>query len=211
METRARGSATEEPRAPVAAVARPKRADAVRNVALLVAAARTAFAARGPNASLDEIARSAGVGPGTLYRHFPTRHALLEAVYREVVDELCAEGERLLVTLPPAEAFAAWLHRFVSYVGEKRGLAGALSSDAPEERMVFAQCRADIFATGGKLLAAAQADGGIDPSLQLDDVFKLVSAIARSGEGTPDGAQTSGRLLDLAIRGLSAEGRRTTA
>jgi hypothetical protein len=77
--------------------------------------------------------------------------------------------------------------------------------------MVFAQCRADVFATGGRLLTAAKADGGIDPSLELDDVFKLVSTIARSGEGAPDGAQTSGRLLDLAIRGLSAEGRGASA
>ncbi len=207
MDSLARGSATQEPRAAEGTGPRAKRADAVRNVALLVAAARTAFAAKGPSASLDEIARTAGVGPGTLYRHFPTRHALLEAVYREVVDELCAEGERLLVTLPPDEAFAAWLRRFVSYVGEKRGLAGALSSDAPEQRAVFAQCRANVFVTGGKLLDAAKAAGRIDPQLELDDVFKLATAIARSGEGSPEGAETSARLLDLAIRGLYAEGR----
>ncbi len=208
MDSRARGSTGTEPRVGEGAGPRAKRADAVRNVALLVAAARAAFAAKGPNASLDEIARTAGVGPGTLYRHFPTRHALLEAVYREVVDELCAEGERLLVTLPPDEAFAAWLRRFVSYIGEKKGLAGALSSEAPEERMVFAQCRADIFATGGRLLDAAKAAGAVDPSLELDDVLKLATAIARSGEDSPEGASTSGRLLDLAIRGLSSEGRR---
>jgi AcrR family transcriptional regulator len=207
MDSLARGSTSGEPRVIEGMAPRAKRADAVRNIAHLVAAARTAFAASGPNASLDEIARSAGVGPGTLYRHFPTRHALLEAVYREVVDELCAEGERLLVTLPPDEAFAAWLHRFVSYVGEKKGLAGALSSEAPEERMVFSQCRANVFATGAKLLEAAKASGAIDPALELGDVFKLVTAIARAGEGSADGADTSGRLLDLAIRGLYAEGR----
>lgn len=182
--------------------ARGRRADAVRNVALLVSAAREAFAARGPNASLDEIARTAGVGPGTLYRHFPTRVALLEAVYRDVVDELCAEGDRLLETMPPAEAFSAWLRRFVGYVGEKRGLAAALSSDADQERTVFAQCRQNIFATGGRLLDAAKAAGAIRADADLGDVFKLVTAIARAGEGSPDGVEVSSRLLDLAIDGL---------
>ncbi len=186
-----------EPKSP-----RLKRADAVRNVAALVAVAREAFAAHGPNASLDEIARSAGVGPGTLYRHFPTRLALLEAVYRDVVDQLCADGDRLLETAPPAEAFAAWLHRFVGYVGEKRGLAGALTSEGIAERAVFAQCRGNIFATGGKLLDAAKAAGAINPEVDLGDVFKLVSAIARAGEGSPDGSELSSRLLDLAMDGL---------
>ncbi len=188
---------TAESRAP-----RHKRADAVRNVAALVAAARGAFAAHGLDASLDDIARSAGVGPGTLYRHFPTRLALLEAVYREVVDQLCAEGDRLLETTPPAEAFGAWLHQFVGFVGEKKGLAGALTSEGAQERAVFAQCRDNIFGTGAKLLDAAKAAGAINPDVNLGDVFVLVSAIARAGEGSPDGSALSNRLLDLAMDGL---------
>src|SRR4051794_36209813 len=85
------------------------RADARRNVAALIAAAREAFTAEGANAPLDDIARAAGVGSGTLYRHFPTRLALLEAVYRDSVERLCADGQRLAATEPPAQALVDWL------------------------------------------------------------------------------------------------------
>src|SRR5438874_8443714 len=99
--------------------ARALRADARRNVAALIAAARQAFAAEGANAPLDDIARAAGVGSGTLYRHFPTRLALVEAVYRDSVERLCAEGERLTMTRPPADALVDWLRGFVTVVSEK--------------------------------------------------------------------------------------------
>ena len=104
---------------------RPKRADARRNYDKLVAAARDAFADHGTSASLEEIARRAGVGIGTLYRHFPSRQELLEAVYVEEVEEVCASvGE--LADLPPWEALTGWLHNVVAYVGRKHALAEEL-------------------------------------------------------------------------------------
>src|SRR5215216_6625186 len=102
------------------------RADARRNRDRLIAAAREAFAERGAEASLDDIARRAGVGPGTLYRHFPTRLTLIEAVYRDGVEALCAEARDLMSSPSPGEALATWLRSVLSYAGEKRGLATAL-------------------------------------------------------------------------------------
>src|ERR671919_2041623 len=106
-------------------IERPKRADARRNYDKLIGAARDVFAEHGTSASLEEIARRAGVGIGTLYRHFPSRQDLLEAVYVEEVEEVCkSDGE--LGDLPPWEAISAWLHRLVSYVGRKQALAQEL-------------------------------------------------------------------------------------
>ena len=200
------GSAEEPASGPVgASIAspRPQRADAVRNVERLVSTARVAFAEKGPDASLDEIARRAGVGPGTLYRHFPTRLALLEAVYRDVVDGLCAEGERLRATEPPADALIHWLRWFVGYVGEKHGLAVALTS-AGGDHGVFKQSRARVYATSGALLDAAKAAGAIRPDIALEDLFALVSAIAQAGERAAGDDELSDRLLSLALDGLRA-------
>ena len=187
--------------APAIAAGRPQRADAARNVERLIATAREAFAQKGPDAALDEIARRAGVGPGTLYRHFPTRLALLEAVYRDVVDGLCAEGERLRITEQPAEALIHWLHWFVGYVGEKHGLASALTS-AGGDYGVFRQSRERVFATGGALLDGAKAAGAIRSDVSLDDLFTLVSAIAQAGERAAEDDELSDRLLSLALDGL---------
>jgi AcrR family transcriptional regulator len=180
---------------------RPKRADAARNVERLVATAREAFAETGPDASLDEIARRAGVGPGTLYRHFPTRLALLEAVYRDVVDGLCAEGERLRATEPSAQALVDWLRWFVGYVGEKHGLAAALTS-AGGDHAVFKQSRDRVFGIGGALLDDAKAAGAIRSDVALADLFSLVSAIAQAGERAAGDEELSDRLLSLALDGL---------
>src|ERR687888_1633161 len=139
-----RSAPTENVHAPTAA-ARARRADAQRNVERLIAAAREAFAENGPNAPLDDIARAAGVGAGTLYRHFPTRLALFEAVYRDNVERLCAEGERLAATEPPAEALVDWLRGFVSVVSQKRGLATALTDEGRASEL-FAECHAMINA-----------------------------------------------------------------
>src|SRR5258706_222059 len=144
------------------AEARTLRADARRNVELLIVAARAAFAAEGANAPLDDIARAAGVGSGTLYRHFPTRMALVEAVYRDSVERLCADGERLAATEPPTEALIDWLRGFVTVVSEKRGLAAALS-DEGRAQSLFGECHAMINATGAALLDRAKDSGVIGP------------------------------------------------
>src|SRR5215212_3623398 len=113
------------------------RADARRNRDRLIAAARDAFAEHGAEASLDDIARRAGVGPGTLYRHFPTRMDLMEAVYRDGVEGLCAEANALLSAPSPGDALATWLRSFLGYVATKRGLASALMAIAGDEKPSF--------------------------------------------------------------------------
>jgi AcrR family transcriptional regulator len=155
----------------------PARADAQRNVELLIAAAREAFTAHGPNASLDDIARAAGVGAGTLYRHFPTRLALFEAVYRDSVERLCADGERLAETEPPAEALVDWLKGFVTVVSQKRGLAAALTEEGRTSEL-FVQCHTMINATGATLLDRAKAAGAVREDLALGDLLKMAKAFA---------------------------------
>ncbi len=202
METTPTGTRDGGDTGQLPAAGRPRRADARRNVDLLVAAAREAFAEHGPTASLDDIAKRAGVGPGTLYRHFPNRLALLEAAYRDVVDRLCAEGDSLLETAAPEEALVAWLKRYVGYVGEKHGLAAALGSEGSAGSGVFAESKGKVYATGGALLARAKAAGAINPDADLVDVLQLVGAIAQAGERSPEGAALSDRLLQLAMDGL---------
>jgi AcrR family transcriptional regulator len=167
----------------------------------LVAAARDAFAVHGPGASLDDIARAAGVGPGTLYRHFPTRLALFEAVYRDSVERLCADGPRLSATESPADALIDWLRGFVNVVSQKRGLAAALTEEGRTSE-VFAQCHAMINTTGGELLDRAKAAGAIRGDVDLDDVLKMAKAFALAGEASPEGPVLAERLLVLAMDGL---------
>jgi AcrR family transcriptional regulator len=186
---------------PAVAASRARRADAQRNVERLIAAAREAFSTDGPNASLDEIARSAGVGPGTLYRHFPTRLALFEAVYRDSVERLCADGERLAETEPPAQALVAWLQGFVTVVSQKRGLAAALTEEGRTSEL-FAQCHAMINATGGELLDRAKAAGAVRSDVELGDLLKMTKAFAQAAETSPEGPVLAERLLSLSMDGL---------
>jgi AcrR family transcriptional regulator len=181
--------------------ARALRADARRNVGLLIAAAREAFAAEGASAPLDDIARAAGVGSGTLYRHFPTRLALLEAVYRDSVERLCADGERLAATETPAAALVDWLRGFVTVVSEKRGLAAALSDEGRAQSM-FGECHAMINAAGATLLARAKDAGAIRPDVPLDDVLKMAKAFALAAETSPEGPALASRLIALSMDGL---------
>jgi len=181
--------------------ARPLRADARRNVDRLIATARDAFATQGPNAPLDDIARAAGVGSGTLYRHFPTRAALFEAVYRANVERLCAEGERLAASEPPAQALLDWLRGFVTVVSEKRGLAAALTEEGRTGEL-FAQCHAMINATGGQLLDRAKAEGAVRDDVPLADLLKMAKAFALAGESSPEGPALAERLLVLSMDGL---------
>jgi AcrR family transcriptional regulator len=180
---------------------RPRRADAQRNVERLIAAAREAFAAEGVNASLDDIARAAGVGAGTLYRHFPTRLALFEAVYRDSVERLCADGRRLADTEPPAEALVAWLNGFVTVVSQKRGLAAALTEEGRTSEL-FAQCHSMINATGGELLDRAKVAGAVRDDVDLGDLLKMAKAFAQAAETSPEGPALAERLLDLSLDGL---------
>jgi AcrR family transcriptional regulator len=180
---------------------RAQRADARRNVERLIAAAREAFAAEGANAPLDDIARAAGVGSGTLYRHFPTRLALVEAVYRDSVERLCADGERLAAAELPAKALIDWLRGFVMVVSEKRGLAAALSDEGRASAM-FAECHGMINATGATLLDRAKNAGAVRPEVPLGDVLKMAKAFALAAETSPEGPALAERLLVLSMDGL---------
>jgi AcrR family transcriptional regulator len=186
---------------PSAPTVRARRADAQRNVERLIAAAREAFAAHGANAPLDDIARSAGVGAGTLYRHFPTRLALVEAVYRDSVERLCAEGAHLEATEPPAEALVDWLRGFVTVVAEKRGLAAALTDEGQASEL-FAECHTMINATGGELLDRAKRAGAVRDDIPLSDVLKMAKAFAYAAETSPEGSALAERLLVLSMDGL---------
>ena len=196
-------TAQDAPTEPNTQPPRAQRADAKRNVERLLEAARDAIARDGPDASLDDIARDAGVGSGTLYRHFPTRVALLEAVYRGEVERLCAEGDRLLDSdTEPGEALSEWLRAYVTVGAMKRGLMGPLTTALGQDSDLFATCKAMVMTTGGRLVERAQEAGGIRDDVELTDILTLVSAIAHAGELTRDQSGLSERLLAVAIDGL---------
>jgi AcrR family transcriptional regulator len=175
-----------------------KRADARRNYDKLVAAAREAFTEKDRSASLEEIARRAGVGIGTLYRHFPTRTDLIEAVYVEEVEALCRSADDLS-DAPPWEALVGWLHRFIGYVATKHALAEELFAVADRDSEIFKTCRVAFYGAGEPLLRRAQEAGEVRPDVSIDDVVKMVGGIAKI-QGAD--AATIERILGVALDGL---------
>jgi AcrR family transcriptional regulator len=157
------------------AVRRPQRADARRNFDALLAAAREAFAERGTEASLEDIARRAGVGIGTLYRNFPTRRHLFDAVYAGEIGGLCEEAERM-ADLPPWDALVTWLRRFVAYAATKRAICESLN----RESEMFRSGRAAMYAAGEPLLTRAQEAGAARADASFDDLLRLVTGITSS-------------------------------
>jgi AcrR family transcriptional regulator len=177
---------------------RPKRADAQRNYDKLVAAAREAFAEDGTSASLEDIARRAGVGIGTLYRHFPNRQELLEAAYLEEVDAMArSAGE--VADLPPWDALAAWLRQFVGYVATKHALAEELFAYIDRDAEFFHGCRDAILDAGEPLLKRAQDAGVVRTDTDISDVVRMVGGIAKMPSVEPDQIE---RILDVALDGL---------
>src|SRR3954453_3873040 len=150
-------------------IQRPKRADARRNYDRLVAAAREAFTEKDASASLEDIARRAGVGIGTLYRHFPTRAALIEAVYVEEVEGL-ARSAHDVADEQPWDALTHWLHGFVGYIATKQALADELFAIADHNAEVFSSCRAALHSAGQPLLSRAQDAGEVRLDADIDDV-----------------------------------------
>ncbi len=177
---------------------RPKRADARRNYDKLIAAAREEFAAEGTSATLEDVARRAGVGIGTLYRHFPTRQDLLEAVYLDEVQAICDSAEKYL-DQPPLEALTGWLHEFVGLAATKRVLAEELLAYVDRNSPVFSSCATAIYGAGGELLKRAQDAGAVRADVDISDVTKMVSGIAAIH--TADAEQID-RILGLALDGL---------
>jgi AcrR family transcriptional regulator len=177
-------------------VHRPQRADARRNFDALLAAARDAFAENGTDASLEDIARRANVGIGTLYRNFPTRQDLFEAVYVGGIEELC-QAARDAAALPPWEAFAEWLDRFTDYVATKMAMKEALNKDS----RMFRACRAAMVEASEPLFARAQQAGAIRTDVDFDDVLRMLSGLLAS---TYTSDEQRERVLRIALDGLRA-------
>ncbi|MFJ6695873.1 TetR/AcrR family transcriptional regulator [Streptomyces sp. NPDC091272] len=203
-----------------ARAARAMRADARRNYDRLLAEASDAFAAHGTDASLEEVARRAGVGIGTLYRHFPSRHALMSAVFQDAVDELLSRAQELAEAPAPCEALVGWLRAIITHASEYRGLARALMSasgtdadtdtstgtgtDAVKNTAASAMsaCSIPMREAGTVLLVRAQHSGAVRPDVSIRDLMQLTNAIALAAEQSPDDPELADRLLSLAVRGL---------
>ncbi|MFF2777501.1 TetR/AcrR family transcriptional regulator [Streptomyces sp. NPDC058052] len=183
----------------------PRRTDARLNRERLVAAAREVFAEAGPGASLNEIARRAGVGPGTLYRHFPDRSALLTAVLADRIETLGAQAERLLVSEDADDALERWLRAFLAHARANQGMGSALLADAAGEAGIDCHRRILDMATG--LLARAQQHGTARADLTADDLLHLVVGIALS---TAQDERTGrpGLLLGLVLDAVHGTPRR---
>jgi AcrR family transcriptional regulator len=183
-----------------ASTTRPLRADARQNYERLTVAAADAIGELGPNVSLEEVAKRAGVGIGTLYRHFPNRQALLEAVYRDQVKMNYARGCELLATESPVEALPLWLHSLLTYNLTMRGLKEAMM--AGEVSPQTSECKAQMHAVGGELLARAQAAGAVRRDLEITDLLRLTHSIALMVEPGAEGAARAERLFEVMVAGL---------
>ena len=180
---------------------KPLRKDAARNREKLLASAVELFAERGTEGSLEEVAKRAGVGIGTLYRHFPTRDALVEAAYRNEVAQLRAAADELLAELPPDEALEAWMRRFVDYGTAKRGMRDALQSIAGGSADLFAETRGQVTEAVAVLLRAGAEAGALRADVEPEDVLRAMGAIwmVADGEEFPEQAM---RILRLVLDGL---------
>jgi len=173
---------------------RPTRADARRNFDALIEAGREAFAEHGVDASLEDVARRAGVGIGTLYRNFPTRDALVEAVYLDEVAGVASFADEL-GDLEAFDALAAWLRRFADYASRKRVLLDGLNRDSE----LLQTCRAVMYQSGEPLLRQAQAAGLVRSDIGIDDAVRLVAGVA--GVAFPSPGQRD-RVVEMALDGL---------
>ena len=176
---------------------RPQRADARANRDKLVAAARALFTEKGTSAPLEEVAERARVGIGTLYRHFPTRQALLEAVYVDEVEAM-AHAATELENLPPWDALSQWLHQYFGFAATKRALNEALMETDPNSNVLLT-CRTAIIGAGTTLVERAQRAGAVRADTNFIDIVRMVGAIAMVPTEDPEQKK---RLLELALDGL---------
>lgn len=184
------------------------RADARRNRDSLLAAALATFTESGADdTSLEQIARRAGVGIGTLYRHFPSRQALLEAVYRDQVEALCTQAGELLAVDSPRDALVTWLRAMVEFGTTKHNLTAALTADYGKDVPVFSGCRDDLIAAATALLSRAQQAGAVRPEVTPIDLLRLSHAVALATQRAADGPDQAERLLSLMLDGLMVPAR----
>ncbi|MET9959614.1 TetR/AcrR family transcriptional regulator [Streptomyces sp. NPDC006326] len=181
---------------------RPLRADARRNREKILTAAVRVFTTEGLDAHLERIAKEAGVGSATLYRNFPTREALIEAVYRNEVAHLCDAAPALLAQKPPAEALRAWTRLFLDYVTAKYGMIDALRAIAATGSNPYGHSREMIQAAITSLMDACTAAGAIRTDIQPTDISAALEGIALTSAGAEHRRQAE-RLLDLTLDGLT--------
>lgn len=183
---------------------RKPRADSLRNRDLLLTAAKAAFTGLGAEVPLEKVARRAGVGIGTLYRHFPTREALIAAVYAREIGQLAASADALLAERAAGEALDAWLNLLIDYMATKRVVAPALRADPGEGSKLYASSGATILPTLERLTEAARAAGDIRSDIGFEDILRMMSGLSLGYEqpGWDAGAR---RLLSVMMAGLRAK------
>src|SRR6202034_56129 len=179
---------------------RKPRTDAQRNRERILEVAKGAFTRSGANASLDDIAKEAGVGAGTLYRHFPTRDALIEAVYRTEVEKLAAAEKKFSESLPPIEALRAWMLLFVDHIAAKQIIAPALNTLVGGPSKLFEGSRAQIQAAVNALVKRAIKSGDMRRDLEPFDLLRALIGVSHVASG-PDWQQSARRLVDILITG----------
>ena len=179
---------------------RKPRTDAQLNRERILDVAKEAFTRSGPNASLDDIAREAGVGAGTLYRHFPTRDALIEAVYRTEVEKLAAAEQKFAETMPPLEALRAWMFLFVDYIATKKIIAPALNTLVGGHSKVFEASYTQIWDAIRALVKRAIKSGDIRKDLDPIDLLRALIGVSNVAS-SPDWQQSARRLVDILITG----------
>jgi AcrR family transcriptional regulator len=180
---------------------RAPRADACRNRDRLLEVASAAFARDGVEASLERIAKDAGVGVGTLYRHFPSRDALMEAVYRHNLDQLIADADELAETKPPAEALEEFMQRFVAYVATKKGLAAHLKTVLSADSDLFTSSQERMRATVTRLVAAAAESGSIRSDVDAGDLIRALAGVCMTSDMSQSQEQPC-RISKLLMDGM---------
>jgi AcrR family transcriptional regulator len=179
---------------------RKPRVDAQRNRERILEVAKQAFTRSGANTSLDDIAKQAGVGAGTLYRHFPTREALLEAVYHTEVEKLAAAEQKFAQTMPPLEALRAWMLLFVDYIATKQLIAPALNTLVGGASKMYEASRAQIQGAINALVKRAIKSGEIRKDLDPFDLLRALIGVSNVAS-SPDWQQSARRLVDILITG----------
>jgi len=189
--------------------ARRIRADAQRNRERILKIAKQVFTRDGGAASLDEIAREAKIGPGTLYRHFPTRDALIEAVYRSEVEKLAAAEQRTAETMPPVEALRAWMLLFIEHVSEKKLIIAAMDTVPGGSMRLVDGSRDLIYATFVRSVKRAIASGDLRSDTNPDDFVRALVGVFHT-TGFPGWEQSARRIVDILIAGSCKQPRRVT-
>lgn len=189
-----------EPPTPPPSVKRKPRADAQRNRERILEVARHAFTRHGADATLDDIAREANIGPGTLYRHFPTRDALIEAVYRTEVEKLTAAAQRFAATKPPLEALRAWMLLFIDHVADKRLILPAMDTVAGGSMRLIEGARGAVHSTFLNLVQSAIDNGDLRPDTDPNDLVRALVGVFHM-TASPGWESSARRIVDILIAG----------